>query len=112
MADVEEKILHNVEYMVIGYKPDGSHMQVCFHGPNHAGWSSAESAKRCIEALETADAELGKIRVYDIFPVMVSETYGNGPEIMVDLTETQEDELQEIIDMATQEGESEGGPAN
>lgn len=101
---------HVVQFDIITFTPTGHPMSVCRFGPDRAGFSTAEVAKGVLAVLEKVDQDLGRTRIYEIQPLIVSEDYGKGPDISIDLTDEEVDEMQEMID-AAQEPEDDNDPS-
>lgn len=101
---------HVVQFDIITFTPTGNPMSVCRFGPDRAGFSTPEVAKGVLAVLEKVDQDLGRTRIYEIQPLIVSEDYGTVPEVTFDITDEEADEIQEMID-AVQESEDGNDPS-
>lgn len=66
---------YKLQYRIVFIDRNQNQVDVAFHRPGKAGFSSLEVAKVALDAILKADAELQESRVYEIQPVLVSEMY-------------------------------------
>lgn len=106
---MSENLSYQLQFNVITFSPTGKPIQVCFHARDKEGFPSVEIAKKVIAALEKADTEANKIRIYEIIPVLVSDKYGEIPEVNFDF-EDEANEIDKMIEAAENEDEDNNPP--